>query len=286
MEYSIVKVITSDNLELYGNLVRAKNKENILINIHGTASSFYIEGFEQIFCEELPKNCFSVLFTNNRGNYVMESWQNTGAALEIFEDCVIDIDTWIEFVLKKGYKNIFLQGHSLGTEKVVYYMNKGKYRDCVRAIILLGFSDSFGSQMRFLKENSLDNSDLLNEAKLLVKRGKPNQFLTSTWLSHAGVLPQSAASYINFFSPNSELSKTLPLRNNNSLVYFHDIKVPILAIISDRDIWTIITPSQAAELLKKENPKTLTHLIKNTNHSFKNKEKEAFNITYNFLSSF
>ena len=61
--------------------------------------------------------------------------------MENFEDCVVDIDAWIKFALSKGYEKIILMGHSLGTEKIVYYMNKGRYTNKVKAIILLGFAD-------------------------------------------------------------------------------------------------------------------------------------------------
>src|SRR3989344_1753317 len=138
MGYPIVKIKTPDNITLFGFLSESSNKDIILINIHGTGSGFYVEEFESEFTERLPKLDVSTLFTNNRGNYTMESWQETGAAVEKFENCLIDIDAWIEFALQKGYKQIILQGHSLGTEKVVYYMEKGKYKDRVVGVILLG----------------------------------------------------------------------------------------------------------------------------------------------------
>ena len=124
MAYPIKSTQTPDGLTLFGYLAEAPKSHTLLINIHGTASGFYVEEFEQYFIESLPSFGISVLFTNNRGNFVMESWQKTGAAQEKFEDCLIDIDTWIEYARSLGYDQIILQGHSLGTEKVVYYMQK------------------------------------------------------------------------------------------------------------------------------------------------------------------
>ena len=169
MKYPIVKTVTADHLELYGILAEAEGeKDAILINIHGTSGCFYIEEYTPFFFEELSALGIAVLFTNNRGSHVMEVWQNSGAALEIFEDCVLDIDAWIQYALDRGYRRIFLQGHSLGTEKVVYYMNKGKYPPAVTAMILLGISDSFGNQALIARRFP---ADPMVEAKRLMAAG-------------------------------------------------------------------------------------------------------------------
>ena len=161
LNYELVSVITKDGIKLHG-LLSVKNSKNILINIHGTASNFYEEGFVHEFARELPKKCFSVLSTNNRGAYAYEPYQKTGASTEIFEDCVTDIDAWIEFALKLNYRNIFLSGHSLGTEKVVYHMNKGKHKEKIKAVILLAPSDSIG----YLEQNDKNLKKNLMKAQM------------------------------------------------------------------------------------------------------------------------
>lgn len=282
MDYPIVEVKTLDNITLYGLLSESQQKDLILINIHGTGSCFYVEGFEKEFSENLPINGISTLFTNNRGNQVMECWQETGAAIEKFEDCLKDIDAWIEFVLKKGYKKIILQGHSLGTEKVVYYMEKGKYKEKIVGVVLLGFSDSYGVQMKFLRTQNIDPMD---EAIKLVENGKGYQFLTSVWKCHAGVIPQNAESYINFFSQNSELSKALPIRNGKDLTYYQNIKTPILGVICENDEWmkTITTVSKSVEIMREENGNAQIEVISDTDHSFSGKQKELLNIVHKFI---
>jgi pimeloyl-ACP methyl ester carboxylesterase len=279
-EYPIVKIKTEDDLLLFGYLAESNKKETILINIHGTASSFYEMEFEEFYVHELPEVGISVLFTNNRGHNILDTWQKTGAAIEHFEDCLKDINAWIEFALKKGYKKIILQGHSLGTEKIIYYMNKGKYKNKIKAIILLSFADSYGTQEKYLKKIKIN---LMNEAKDLIKKGKKEQFLTKSWYSHAGILPKSAASYVNFFKKNSELSKTLPLRQGNNLKYYKKINVPILGIIGDKKEYTVILINQAINLLKKENKNSEICKIKNCDHNFTNKQKELLKIVKNFL---
>jgi alpha-beta hydrolase superfamily lysophospholipase len=294
MKYPIVKVQTKDGLILNGLLHEKSKSSKIVINIHGSASNFYEEQFFENMFVQFPKRGFSFLSINNRGNSVLtHTWQKTGSALEKFEDCILDFDAWIEFVLKKGYSTIILQGHSLGTEKIVYYMSKGKHRDKVSGVILLGFSDSYGCTIKFM-EKSKSKEALFSEAKKLVSAGKGEQFLTTEWYSHAGILPKSAESFLNQFSENSELSKAFPFRTRK-LEFYSKIKVPILAVISGNDKHTadtvvtdgsehtVIPVKEAAELLKKSNKKTTVAIIPETNHDFEGKEKEVTKVVGDFL---
>jgi pimeloyl-ACP methyl ester carboxylesterase len=281
VKYPIVKAITSDHLELFGFLAEAEGeKAAILIHIHGTSSSFYCEEYAGLFAEEFPVLGVATLFTNNRGSHVMEAWQNTGAALEMFEDCLLDIDAWIQYALDSGYRRILLQGHSLGTEKIVYYMNKGRFTQKVIAVILLGVSDSFGNQARIAQTFPVDP---MKEARRLVAEGKGEQFLTSVWRPHGGGVPQCAASYLNFFSPGSELSKALPLRQGKGLLHYRKIKVPILAVIGEYDPFTYLPAAQALQLLETENRRTTAKIIPGTDHDFSGKEKDLLEMVKTFV---
>jgi pimeloyl-ACP methyl ester carboxylesterase len=284
MKYPIVKAVTADHLELHGILTEPeREKDAILINIHGTSGCFYVEEYTPFFAEELPALGIATLFTNNRGSHVMEAWQKSGAALEMFEDSVLDIDAWVQYALNRGYRRIILQGHSLGTEKVVYYMNKGRYPLPVMAIILLGISDSFGNQALIGKSFPVDP---MVEARQLMAEGKGEQFLTSIWRPHGGGVPQSAASYLNFFSPGSELSKAIPLRQRGDLLYYRAIQVPILVVVGEFDPFTCIPVREALSLLKKENPRTQTQLVVGADHDFSGKGKELVKILREFLKGY
>ena len=281
MRYPIVKTTTPDHLELFGLLFEPQGeKDAILINIHGTSGCFYVEEYTSFLAEELPPLGIGVLFTNNRGSHVMEAWQNSGAALEMFEDCVLDIDAWIRFALDAGYRRVILQGHSLGTEKVVYYLNRGNDARKVSALILLGVSDSFGNQAAIAKAFPVDP---MTEAKRLVAEGRGEQFLTSIWRPHGGAVPKSAASYLNFFSPGSELSKALPLRQRGGLSYYRRIQMPILVVVGEFDPFTCIPVKDALALLAKENGRTLSKLSPDADHDFSGKGKELAGAIKEFL---
>lgn len=264
MFYPIVNVETSDKLTLHGLLSEPTNTQTLYLNIHGSGSSFFCEIFQEVFYNELPKLGIDVLFTNNRGSYSLDSWQDAGSALEIFEDSLLDIDAWIEWAIGHNYKKIILSGQSHGTEKVVYYMNNGQYKDKITALVLMGFCDSVGTQHNFEKTIT---ADLMDEAQEKVAQGKGYELLTGHRRANCGELPISASSYLNYFSPDSELSKTTPF-SARELPMIRTINIPTLAVIGDHEEYTIIPITEAMALLETENKNITTRQIVDSNHVY------------------
>lgn len=273
--FPLVSVKTDTGLKLDG-LLWGEGKKGVLLHVHGTGGNFYYNQhlLEPIF-NTLNNFSYSLLSTNNDGSDIYNVWrdtQTTGASNEIFENCLSDIDAWIKFVLEKGFEKIILSGHSLGTEKVVYYMSKGKYKDKISGVLLLGFADSFGNQEKYL---SLDKPDYFSEALKMIETGDGEKLIQSDLLVHSGFLPKTAKSYVNFYSPDSELSTALPLRKGKDLERYKEINVPILGLIGDQEEFTIIPIQEAINLLKSENKNAEVHQITNCDHEFTNHESEV-----------
>jgi pimeloyl-ACP methyl ester carboxylesterase len=125
--------------------------------------------------------------------------------------------------------------------------------------------------------------DLLTEAEEKTAAGKDYELLTGHRKAQAGELPISAKTYLNFFSPDSELSKTTPFRNGTSLPMVRSINVPILATIGDHEEYTIISIHDAMALLKKENPLVETHQIAGSGHCYEGHQQELANIVEQFF---
>ncbi len=287
MNYPIVAVKTNDQVKLHGVLFEPKQESTaIKIHIPGTAGSFFWNDFYPDLVQSALKLGMAQLNTNTRGTGVYDMEKGlpaTGAALEKFEDCLLDIDAWIELALSKGYEQIVLEGHSFGTEKIVYYMNHGQYRDKVQAVILMGFSDTYGTQQKYEQETG---KSFTKEAQSLVDQGQEKQLL-SDLTAFAGELPISAGTYHNFFSASSECAQTLPFRNGKKLTLLSQINVPILGVISDNDDeeYTIIPIKQAASLLESENNQAQVKIITNTDHGFTGKSEEVAATIESFLEN-
>jgi pimeloyl-ACP methyl ester carboxylesterase len=270
--------VSVKDVPLHG-LLYPNSGKSICIFIHGTASNFYAEDWIVPLARSLKNEGVAMLTCNNRGSDGLKIYPMSGAAVELFEDCLDDIDEWIAFAKDEGYTKISLVGHSLGSEKVVYYMNNGRHVEDVEAVVLAGFSDTFGCELNYAG-GSIDK--LLQEAKKMEKEGDGDKFINSDWLCHDGVLPQSAKSFINFFSKNSELSKAFTLRDGN-LEMFSKIDVPILATISNGHEYTSMKTSDAIVLLEKCN-KNVTVKIVGDDHSYAGSEDEIAKTIAEFVA--
>lgn len=286
MIYPIVQVKTKGDFWLHGLFLEAKNPKAVFLNIHGTASNFYEEDFIEAMSEKFLPEGISMLSTNNRGNGVYSAWDKNGGAVEIFEDCLFDIDAWIEFVLEKGYTKIILSGHSLGTEKVVYYMDKGKYRDKITALVLLAPADS--PRWRYYDEEYKPSEKGKARVELQVKdslkmiaEGRGDELMDRS--IYSGVMPKSPKSLVNFLGENTELLKALPF-HSGKLEMFSKINAPIFVAIGDQHEYTGISPKDALDLMKKENKNTETHQLKNCDHDFTDCEEELTKLVLGFVN--
>lgn len=153
MSIEIVKFTASDGIILDGILNKCEEKTNkILIQIHGMVSNCFKKR-ERKIAKKVEDIGIDTLCFNNRGSEVVRYIKSEtasflgGTAYEKIEDCYYDIVGAIEFALNLGYENIYLQGHSLGSTKVVYTYNRlkeenSKYLKNIKVIILLSLCDS------------------------------------------------------------------------------------------------------------------------------------------------
>ena len=279
MNYPIVQIKTPDNLWLHALHLHTPNSKVVFLNIHGTASNFYEEYFIEVLGGKFAHYGISMLSTNNRGTGVYDAWQGNGAAVEKFSDCLIDIDSWVEFALNQGYEKIILSGHSLGTEKVTYYMLHGKYTDKISVLVLLAPATSPGSEQILGK----DYEKKLAHARTLVSEGKGKIFLGRD--VYGGIMPKSAESYVDFSDDNPEFDDALPFHKKR-LSGFAKIKIPILAVIGDQHEYTAIPIIEALDLMKKENPNTEAIQIMNCDHDFQDKESELSEALIDFFCKY
>lgn len=138
---------------------------------------------------------------NNRGHDLIadfkvaasrEKYKRIGVTRERFEDCVHDIKGWLQFLKRRGYQKIALQGHSLGCSKVVYFA-ASQPNPVVKAVVLASPSDMVGLSRagaelkRFQRDMAI--------ARRMVRAGKGNELLPHLLWNWYYL---SAKTYINF----------------------------------------------------------------------------------------
>lgn len=156
----VIKFGAKDGVILDGILNICKEKTNkILIQIHGMTSNCF-NNREKVISETVANIGIDTICFNNRGSEVIRYAKKivdgedqsflAGTAYENIEESYFDIVGAIEFAMSLGYKEIYLQGHSLGSTKVVYTYNKLKEENNailnnIKAIILLSLVDIPGT---------------------------------------------------------------------------------------------------------------------------------------------
>ena len=180
---------------------------------------------------------------------VQHSGTGTGAAaLERFEDCVEDIQTWVDYVKKIGYTEIWLQAHSLGAPKIAYYMDMVK-PDNIAGLILLSPSEMIGLVHDPIGQKDFDA--MYPEAIKLVAENKPD-----TILSHKlwGENLMSAGTFLNLFDEDTNSAIFNYANPELGWKTVNNTDVPVLAITGTKDdgIATVMEPHLAMKKLESE----------------------------------
>lgn len=140
----LLQVSTSDGLYLHGYYSPSSDKKIALLHIHGFEGNFYENNFIYVLAESLNKNNIAFLTVNTRGNGAITDfntvdgkYKTIGSWNELLEGAHLDINAWIKYLIDQGYQEIILQGHSLGTIKVIRYLFEGEYKNKINKLILL-----------------------------------------------------------------------------------------------------------------------------------------------------
>ena len=153
MATELIEFYAEDGVILNGYINKEKIKtEQVLIQIHGMTSNCFKKR-EKVISRNVEKLGIDSICFNTRGSDIVKyikykDGKKTlgGTAYEDIEESYYDILGAIKYALQLGYKNIYLQGHSLGATKIVYTYNKMiKNNDInlkyVKGIILLSLVD-------------------------------------------------------------------------------------------------------------------------------------------------
>jgi len=272
----LVTALTKDNIWLQGLYCRPKIKSNkAILHIHGLQGNFYENYFVDPLAVGANKNNIAFLTVNQHGSgYRQDYWKKDfsdtrmyGGNYEMFEDCIIDINAWIKFLKQKGYTQIYLQGHSLGTLKVVFYQVKTT-NPLVKALILLSPADLIGLWKQKVKSK---DKQYLSLARKFIRNNHEDKLMPEK-TSH---YPVSAKTYYNFYGPDAN-THIFDFHNSNfNYKYLKQIDIPTLAILGDKDNYT--KKGKADEYLHmiKDNMKRCKiKLFKNSDHWYIGREDQ------------
>lgn len=290
MKVNFVRFKATDDVELQGWL--SKEKSDIAaIHIHGKSGNGYENYFLDNLREMYSKNDISFFTIDTRGRGIISTfWQNGksvllgkeiklgGSCFEIFEESMFDIQGAIDYLKGIGKKKFILQGHSLGSTKVVNYLVRKTHSEVIFSI-LLAPTDMTG----WANKNPKNKSNI-KKAKELISRGVGEELIgAQIGLDKS---PMSAQSYLTMHEAGTAVD-IYGGRKGGALL--SRIDTPTLIVYGDHDIGIIEIDENINKWLERvnkiKNKNTQISIIKDSPHSFKGYEKDLSQIISSFLSS-
>lgn len=212
--------------------------KKIIIHVHGMAGSYTDHNFYPDMHKYYQEHEVAFLVVEHSGT------GSRGAATERFERCVDDIRLWIDKAEEMGYTQIWLQGHSLGTPKIAYYMDQ-THDQRVKGLILISPSEMIGLVHDPIGQ--IDYDAMYPEAVKLVAEHKDDQLLPhKLWES----VEMSAGTFLNLFDAGSKAGIFNYADSRLGWEVVNKISVPVLAITGTKDDG-IVTVMEAQAAMKK-----------------------------------
>ena len=279
----VIYFLATDGIKLDGLLYTSKNKtEDIILSIHGMATNC-MKKRETIMAKLANENNIDYFCFNNRGSelvkytrrYTEGKREKTlgGTSFEDVLEGYEDITGAIIKLKELGYKNIYLQGHSLGCTKIVYTYNelKDEQDDMVnniKGIILNSLIDIPRALKVYLRENF---AKYLEYAEDKEKNGQKDEMMPQEAFIHpisVKTFLRYARDYQDFNFANFGEDKELKVLNN--------IDVPLFMRWGNVNEMIVQMPEELVDLMNKciTNQNKDIYYIDGANHSYERKEEE------------
>ena len=278
--FYLVETITRDKLMHQGIFYRPENPgKKALLWVHGLTGNFYgsISLYETLV-DQCEKKGLGFAAFNNRGHDGITSIKkadlrkttgydriNGGAGFENFKETIYDIDAGISFLIRQGFTQIILCGHSTGANKVCYYAGKQKDKRVTSIILASPTSD------RLNQKDKIKLAKDLQYMQELVDKGQSNQLQVGF-----NFFPMTPKRYLSLFTPNSWEDQFDYGDPRPRMKCFSKIKYPLLVTLGtldeslDRPAKEVINVFDSYQ--NSSNYKSV--IIKGATHGYTGKEKE------------
>lgn len=204
MKCELTSVETRDGIALHGAFFEGDSHKPALILFHGAAMNFYT-GLGRFLPELINPHNYACLSANNRGHDFGTAPDGdkkpvVGLMRERFRDCVYDIEAWINYLNRRGYRKIVLIGHSQSIPKILYAQNTLQLSS-ISGLVLVSPPPSVSKMMRFLASDNYYERGLF-KAQELTKLGMDSQLIV---LRGRGTMPWifTAETFLSFYGPDT-----------------------------------------------------------------------------------
>lgn len=278
-----IDFLATDGIILNGILYKSEqNTNDVILAVHGMSSNCFKER-DKIFAQNFVKEGIDYFCFNNRGSELVKYIRKNidGKKEKIlagtsYEDVLEGYEDIVGAILKLkelGYKNIYLQGHSLGCTKIVYTYNELKEEESndilenIKSVLLLSLIDIPYILKYYLGDKF---EEYLNYAEKKEQEGKKYELMPNEAFIH----PISVKSFLRYAKNNKEIDFAKYGRDNQ-FEKLNNINVPLFMRWGDTNEMIIQKADNLAKLvsnnIKNEN-KNIDY-IQGADHGYTDKEE-------------
>lgn len=281
----LINFMATDGVNLEGILYKASSNisEKIILSVHGMTSNCFKKRDIEIAKKANEKGIDYFAF-NNRGSeivkYIEKETEGQPAkelAGTAYEDVLEGYEDIVGAIIKLkelGYKNIYLQGHSLGCTKIVYTYNElinndeTEILENIKGVILLSLVDIPMALKVYLRDNF---KQYLDYAEKLERENKIYEMMPRESFIH----PISVKSFLRYARDNKDIDFA-NYGKDNELEKLNNIQVPLFMRWGNDNEMIIQQADELSTMVNNiiTNENKNIDYIDGANHSYTGKEKE------------
>ena len=279
-----IDFLATDGINLNGFIYKAENNRNskkVILAVHGMSSNC-LKKRDEIIAKKMNENGIDYFCFNNRGSELVKYIRkNINGKKEkhlggtTYEDVLEGYEDIVGAILKLeelGYKEIYLQGHSLGCTKIVYTYNElkeeeDKNLENIKGVILLSLID-IPSTLKIYLRDKFDT--YLNLAEEKEKAGLKKELMPKDAFIH----PISVKSFLRYARDNKEIDFAR-YSEDNEFEKLNNIDCPIMMRWGNNNEMILQNAEELVELInqKNNNPKKDISFVDGADHGYHNREE-------------
>lgn len=235
-ELKKVKLINASNIELTCRCCFAENGlKSALLYCSGFGGTYGELG--NVFSDYAKEHGMTFLWGQFQDTYDIKDAKKQmpdgsfekikiGATYSSLDCAEEDYDCFFDYIKSLGVENLHIVATCVSCSKIVRYLLDGGDRShLVKSLALCAPQD-----LKLINNRS-KNSGLLEEARIYMSAGKPNELLSKKFL---GYMPISAHSYMDICT-NEKYNTLSYLTNESNLEQLSYLEIPILFLLAEKD---------------------------------------------------
>ena len=276
-----IDFIATDGIELGGILYKGKEKtDKIILAVHGMTSNCFKKR-DDIIAKKANEEKIDYFCFNNRGSEIVKyiskninGKKEKSLAGTAYEDVLEGYEDIVGAILKLkelGYSKIYLQGHSLGSTKVVYTYNELKEEETdilnnIKGIILLSLIDIPMAVKFYLGKNY--------ETYLKLAEEKEEKGINDLMPKNAFIHPISVKTFLRYVRDNKDID-FVKYGSDNEMEILNKIDIPLFMRWGNDNEMIAQKAEELVTILNNiiTNPSKDIDYIDGANHGYDGKEE-------------